>query len=359
MEREMMDENMIGNNMMNMTSLGRDRLSWSESIWNRIDKAMHEECQRTKVASKFIPLSGHMRDVATVQSDTVEVTQGIVMQEQVLEAPRLFVEQTRTTGLNEIFVEFTLTQEQVDKEEEWMTAVTLATRGANLLSQAEDLLIFQGENAMEERTLFTEQKVQHRDGPAGTGLLNAPRIEEQIIPVHAFSPEQLQDAEPPLRPGELRFGERTFGAVADGYSRLQNGTNLAQAHYGPYALVLRTEPHADTYSPLPVTLIMPADRIKPLVMAGFYGTGTLPPLRGLLVSLGGNTMDLIMGVDAVTEFLQVDPGRLYRFRVYERFALRLKDPSSIIELDFIPYVGFTSGGTYGGYAEKKSTKGTK
>ena len=61
--------------------------------------------------------------------------------------------------------------------------------------------------------------------------------------------EQLQDAEPPLRPGELRFGERTFGAVADGYSRLQNGTNLAQAHYGPYALVLRTEPHADTYSP--------------------------------------------------------------------------------------------------------------
>ena len=60
MEREMMEENMMGSNMMNMTSLGRDRLSWSESIWNRIDQAVHEECQRTKVASKFIPLCGPM-----------------------------------------------------------------------------------------------------------------------------------------------------------------------------------------------------------------------------------------------------------------------------------------------------------
>ena len=55
------------------------------------------------------------------------------------------------------------------------------------------------------------------------------------------------------------------------------------------------------------TLIMPADRIKPLVTAGFYGTGTVPPLTGLLVSLGGNTMDLVVGMDVTTSFLQEDP----------------------------------------------------
>ena len=93
----------------------------------------------------------------------------------------------------------------------------------------------------------------------------------------------------------------------------------------PMRWPLQHEPYADTYAPLATTLIMPADRIKPLVTAGFYGTGTVPPLTGLLVSLGGNTMDLVVGMDVTTSFLQEDPDGLYRLRVWERFALRRKD----------------------------------
>ncbi len=139
---------------------------------------------------------------------------------------------------------------------------------------------------------------------------------------------------PPIDDDQQRFGENTFGAVADAYSRLQSGDGLAQEHYGLYALVLHHEPYADTYAPLRTTLIMPADRIKPLVTAGFYGTGTLPPLTGLLVSLGGNTMDIVVGMDVMTTFLQQDPDGRYRFRVYERFALRLKDSTAIMKLAF-------------------------
>jgi hypothetical protein len=154
------------------------------------------------------------------------------------------------------------------------------------------------------------------------------------------------EAFPPANPGDpLRFGERTFAAVSLAYSRLQSGNNLQQAHYGPYALVLHNEPYADTYAPLPTTLIMPADRIKPLMTAGFYGSGTLPSqgnapnereTTGIVVSLGGNTMDLVVGMDAITAFLQEDTQGQYRFRVYERFALRLKDTSSVIRLEFVP-----------------------
>jgi hypothetical protein len=93
---------------------------------------------------------------------------------------------------------------------------------------------------------------------------------------------------------------------------------------------------------------MPADRIKPLMTAGFLGTGTLPTqavpgappnvrqTTGIVVSLGGNTMDLVVGMDAITTFLQEDTEGQYRFRVYERFALRLKDTSSVIRLQFVP-----------------------
>jgi uncharacterized linocin/CFP29 family protein len=90
----------------------------------------------------------------------------------------------------------------------------------------------------------------------------------------------------------------------------------------------------NTFAPLKSTLIMPADRIKPLVTGGFYGTGTLPPFTGVLVSLGGNTMDLVVGMDAITAFLQEDTEGGCQFRVFERFTLRVKDVTAVIKLDF-------------------------
>jgi hypothetical protein len=93
--------------------------------------------------------------------------------------------------------------------------------------------------------------------------------------------------------------------------------------------------------------------------AGFYGSGTLPTnfpatpvppglavppppppfggnasFAGVLVSLGGNTMDLVVGLDATTAFMQQDPNGNYRFRVVQRFALRLKDTTGVIRLEF-------------------------
>jgi uncharacterized linocin/CFP29 family protein len=133
----------------------------------------------------------------------------------------------------------------------------------------------------------------------------------------------------PVPDSPNKYGEQTFEAVAKAYSLLQN-----QGHSGPYALVLRSELYADTYAPLPETFVMPADRIKPLVPLGFYGAGTLPASTGVMVSVGGNTMDLVSGVEPVTECLGVDDNGLYRFRVFERFAVRLKDKTAIVRLEF-------------------------
>ena len=67
------------------------------------------------------------------------------------------------------------------------------------------------------------------------------------------------------------YGSNTFQVVSQAYSQLQ-----ALGHYGPYALVLHTIPYADTYAPI-ADLAVTADVIKPLMTAGFFGTGTLPP----------------------------------------------------------------------------------
>ena len=77
----------------------------------------------------------------------------------------------------------------------------------------------------------------------------------------------------------------------------------------------------------------------------FYSTSTLPndfdssdkhPTvpQGLLVALDGNTMDLVMGMDPTTAFMQIDGEGLYRFRVFERFTLRLKDSQAVVRLEF-------------------------
>ena len=75
--------------------------------------------------------------------------------------------------------------------------------------------------------------------------------------------------------------------------------------------------------------------------AGFFGTGsmpskpgTTPQFFGTLVSLGGNTMDLVVGLDATTAFMQQDTDGNYRFRVVERFGLRLKDVTAVVRLEF-------------------------
>ncbi|MCI0620146.1 MAG: bacteriocin family protein [Acidobacteria bacterium] len=311
----------------------REKLPWSQEIWSRIDQAVHNECQRTKVARKFLPLYGPVAaGQTTVHSDTVVVN--VVVNGQV-NGQSLGVDETETTPLAETSADIVLTAQQVDREEELMTAVTLATRAANLIAQAEDVLIFQGQEAVDpgpkQHPLFRDGKVRLLSGNARTGLLGGLPA-NQIIEVPPISED----------PDPLRWGENTFEKVAEAYSLLQSGEGLAQAHYGPYALVLQFKQYADTYAPvltnqaaLANTLAITADRIKPLVTAGFYGTGTVPPLTGLLVSLGGNTMDLVVGMDVTTSFLQEDPDGRYRLRVWERFALRRKDSSAVIELKFL------------------------
>jgi uncharacterized linocin/CFP29 family protein len=278
--------------------LGRERIDWSQEIWKNIDDAVQAEFQRTAVAAKIIPLSAPAGDALTVASE-------------IINPQEMTIDEAAVTALLELWVEFGLTRQQVSGEGELSTAVSLATRATNLLAQGEDLSIFQGDTGF-QNALF--RRIRHRGGLAGDGLVAAA---PQAVPVM------------PVSSTLKKYGEQTFEAVAKAYALLQG-----QGHAGPYALVLRSELYADTYAPLADTYVMPADRIRPLVPLGFHGAGTLPASTGVMVSVGGNTMDLVAGVDPITEFLEVNDDGLYRFRVFERFAVRLKDKTAIVRLEF-------------------------
>ncbi len=282
---------------------GRENLDWSSSSWDSVDQAVHDEVVRVEVARKFLPVYMTTSDAKTVPADTVDTE----------DPTTLTVDEGAQISIFEISVGFALTQQQVSSESEMSTATTLATRAANILGGAKDTLIFQGDRAL-STTLFTSGRVSHRNNSFGKGLLD---LAEKTIEV-------------PFADGSSdSYGENIFAKVAEGYAALADAEQ-----FGPYAIVFHTIPFAKAYEPLQTTLITPADAIKGLVTERFYGSGTLDPFTGLLISLGGNTVDLAIGQDAVTAYMQVDTRGLSQFRVYTRFALRPKEPSAFIKFHF-------------------------
>jgi len=282
-----------------------DPLRWNSTTWDTLRQAVHEETQRTKIAQKILPLHGPMPDALNVPSDIT------------VEDKDLRITEGASTILTETTVQFAMTKTQVHQEQHLSTALTLAIRAANLIATGQDYIVFQG--GLKNLPKELKDLIQARNGNNGKGLLGEGDKEIGSVPVNPADPKVDPD----------KYGENTFTAVTKAIGELQK-----HGHYGPYALVLHTDMYADTHAPLKSTLIMPADRIRPLVENGFYGTGTLPKKRGILLSLGGNTMDLTVGVDATPAFMFEDNEGMYRFRAFERFALRLKNKKAVRRLEF-------------------------
>ena len=346
---------------------GKDQINWSDDVWKRIDTAVTDEMTRTRVGAKFLPLVHVPKKVTTVASDVVIVpNQGDTDQ-------ALRVDESQTTRVNEVWIEFLLTPPQVENEvseemamsqgQSCSTGVTLGLRSGNSLALGEDTVIFNGQNAFNSALFAPGGLVQFRDPNLKTnldvGLLNIRSDGSVALPSNQIVLVPPADQGPPPR-----YQENTLDAVAEAFSTLQG-----LGHYEHYALVLNTVPYADLHTALKTTLITPIEPISHIVKAGIYGTATLPPFdgrtaglpktlpqgvslngtkilyTGVLVSLAGNTMDLVRGrmdtdsggkdLDVATIFNQKDQNENYRFRVAERFALRLKDPTAVILLLFL------------------------
>jgi uncharacterized linocin/CFP29 family protein len=166
----------------------------------------------------------------------------------------------------------------------------------------------------------------------------------QIANLAAAGAGLIQEAaeEIPVDRADPGYPASVFQAVVDGIARL-----TAKGQPGPYALFLESSVYADVYRPEPNSLVTPADRIRPLVTAGFHPTGALlvtpagrgaaaaPGRFGVLASLGGEPVSIYVGVDATTAFTQADPNGILRFRVYERVQHVARDQTALLRLAFV------------------------
>ena len=292
-----------------MNSGGRDKI-WTQGNetknWDRIDAAVQAEVDAIRVAKQFLPShpGNPVGSVSTIPA-------------LIIDPETMTIDDSVMTSLIDIWVEFTLAEQQIENEEVVGTASTLARFAADALAQAEDQLIFEGKSGAEALS-NSKPRVEHRRPlHIRTGLLEAAFATEQIIEV------------PQLSKHPNRYGQNTFEAVAKAINAL-----FGLRRGGPYAVALNNTKYAETYSSQDNTFVYAAEVIKPLATGGYFSTNALPENFGVVVALGG-TMERVAGVEPYTQYTQMDDDGFYHFRVYECFALNLMLRDSVFALKFL------------------------
>ena len=323
-------------------SLGRDRV-WNDHIWTEIDKAVREEVGRVRVAQKVFP--------STVVNNVLPVSMNRAVPFGGKESPTEPVDDVFQPFF-EISTEFILTQAQVEGEESLHLALSRARMAASALATAEDTILFLGPGF---------------DLP-GVNVTNYGAIPPGFVDeaaVHYHQANKKGDSDPRFRfsdvkEAELDYVGKIIGAVSDGMGLLNR-----RVQPGPYALFLSPDRYAQSFAPAEKDhLSGPGDQISRIATGGFNMVsslavdtvkkwvyeasreplpvvGTSRDLRpdldiadiGLLVSLGGEPVKIILGSDATTAFTHTEAGK-YHFRVFERIQMVVRDGRAFQILKF-------------------------
>ena len=128
------------------------------------------------------------------------------------------------------------------------------------------------------------------------------------------------------RPGY--YGESLVAKISEAISILEGN-----GYPGPYACVLGSMAFDQAHVPCKDSLVLPADRITPLLAGPLLRCGSMPKGLGVVLPTSGEAIDLVVATPPRAQFLQVDANAKYLFRVYERIVLRIKDPCAVQSLE--------------------------
>jgi Encapsulating protein for peroxidase len=337
------------------------QIPWTDEQWARANQVIQEEAKRARVAASFLPLYGPLEADAdfirkqeilfsgsrgTRTSAAAEINaaflaynaalaagnfaaaaqaqERIASAQAILGRQRLSIDDRDTMRLATLQVHVPVRNAQM-ADPELTSVLALFRRAANVIARLEDAIVFRG---------LAPNPVVAGDfaPPAGVGGL--PGI-WQITGASAAqglwsltSPRGWSRV-PPL-PFLLR-GRAIVRAVSRAIGILEQ-----RGHFGPFAVVLGQELFLIAQTPDVGSLVLPQDRIIPFLSGGpLLRSSTLDAMRGftgLVVALGGAPVELVVATDLSLQFLQVTNEPAFVFRVYEKIALRIKEPTAIVQL---------------------------
>jgi uncharacterized linocin/CFP29 family protein len=221
------------------------------------------------------------------------------------------VDDFTTIPLVEVSAHVTLTSAQAE-DKDLSSALVLIRRAANRLARAHDEIIFIGQpNAGELPPKAKALGLTAKWGSANKGLFET----ENDVPVNTE---------------RETVGEALVGAVANGLVTLEDA-----GYIGSYVLIFGQTLFTYANTPSKGSMVLPSDRMKNLLELPpehhVHRSSVLDPDTGLLLSLGGQPMDRAVAINPKFEFLTVGKEAARECRVFERFALRLKEKGSVVK----------------------------
>jgi hypothetical protein len=349
------------------------QVPWNDEQWARVNQVVQEEARRARVAATFLPLYGPLdadadfirrqdilyaspaamqaAAVAEIAAASQQFNQALTArggapdyavaaaaQERIAAAQamlgpqRLGIDDRDTMRLATLQVVVPVRNAQM-ADPEMSSVLALFRRAANVLARLEDAVVFRG----------LAPDPANPGGyapPAGIGGL--PRI-WQIT--GALSAQGIWRLLPPLPPPGRSIvipampivgrSERLVAAISDAIGRLERN-----GQFGPFAAVLGQQLFLVAQTPDPGSLVLPQDRIIPFLGGGpLLRSSTLDALRGytgVVIALGGAPIELVVATDMCLQFLQVTAQPAFLFRVSEKIALRIKEPTAIVQLYMLP-----------------------
>jgi uncharacterized linocin/CFP29 family protein len=276
-------------------------LNWTDAQWQKVNDCVTEAFGKASVASAFLPCYGPLAGSAEI------VRNERLRQDDTSTPPTISLDADHADvnlKLVNVTVMVELSSEQV-ADETLSNAMLAFRRAANILAQEEDGIVFEGFRQSPRGT--DSQFVVNNVGPQrGLADLGAR---------HTFSSLDLAQFK--------TNGRAAVAAVVSAIHRLEDSFNPA-----PFACVLGNTLFDGVHDPSK-SLVLPADRITPLLKGGpLLRSGRMNDDAGIVVSLAGNAVDIVVGTPPTVQFLQRMTNSRFLFRVYERFALRIRDAAN-------------------------------
>jgi uncharacterized linocin/CFP29 family protein len=271
--------------------LQRDQAPLSPDQWAAFDQTVVRTAQSILVGRRFINLVGPFGPgVESLPSDTISgAGAGQVGLLGTHEGDAIGIAHRRFLPLPLLYKDFWVHWRDLESSHQLGVPLDVgkAAAAAAATAQAEDRLVF--------------------DGDAGLGLPG------------------LRNAD-----GRLTLPMSDWGSMGRAFADVVEGVRaLTQAGFtGPYALAVSPRLYADLNRIFDATGVLELEQVEKLARRGVYPTAVLPEPTALLVDSGGQNLDLAVGLDLSTAYVE-SSNLNHHFRVLESLVLRVRRPGAI------------------------------
>lgn len=271
--------------------LQRNQAPLTGDQWAELDRIVVQTAQSALVGRRFLTLVGPFGPgVEVIPNDTIQgANEGQLDLLGNVEDEAIGISQRGFLPLPLIYKDFWIHWRDLEATNQVGLPLDAgrAAAAASAAAQAEDRLIFDG-----------------NEGLGLPGLRNAPG--RQTLPMGSW--------------------DERGGAFSDAVNGIRA---LVEAGFtGPYALAVSPRLYAELNRVFDATGVLELEQVEKLARRGVYQTAILPDPSAILVDSGAGSMDLAVGLDLATAYVE-SSNLNHHFRVLESLVLRIRRPGAI------------------------------